>query len=132
LKIISCTSKSYGHRTPSDGDVFQSDFSGDNILIPIDELVAVDTIKLKDQPVIHIKAKNREISITFSWKFEMDQWYHDILRVWKNVNRLSKSAPKQLSFRRSLKDEAKRQEKVVIAQHKILEGISSLDVSNPS
>ena len=59
----------------------------------------------------------------------MNLRYYDILRVWKNVNRLSKNAPKQLSFRRSLKDEMKRQEKVALAQTKIVEGVSTLDIS---
>lgn len=102
---------------------------GDQCLMPIDELLSVENKEIKDQKVIHLKSANREMSINFAWKFEMAQWYHDILRVWKNVNRLSKNAPKQLSFRRSLKDEAKRQEKVVQAQKKILGGMSSLDIA---
>lgn len=101
----------------------------DNCLIPIDEILSVSLGKVKDQKAIQIKSPAREISISFTWKFEMDQWYYDILRVWKNVNRLSKNAPKQLSFRRSLKDEMKRQEKVALAQTKIVEGVSTLDIS---
>ena len=93
-----------------------------------DELVSVDLETVKDQKCIIVKSSNRELIFSFEWKFETDQWYHDILKVWKNVNRLSKNAPKQLSIRRSMKDEAKRQEKMVLAKMKISEGISSLEL----
>ena len=57
------------------------------------------------------------------------QWYRDILKVWKNVSRLSKNAPKQLSIRRSVKDEIKNNEKVAMAHFKISnKKITSLDI----
>ena len=60
---------------------------------------------------------------------EFQQWYRDILKVWKNVSRLSKNAPKQLSIRRSVKDEIKNNEKVAMAHFKISnKKITSLDI----
>ena len=66
---------------------------------------------------------------TALWLFHFQQWYRDILKVWKNVSRLSKNAPKQLSIRRSVKDEIKNNEKVAMAHYKISnKKITSLDI----
>ncbi|CAG5088759.1 Oidioi.mRNA.OKI2018_I69.PAR.g11961.t1.cds [Oikopleura dioica] len=99
----------------------------EQIVIPIDEIISVEKIKPKDTEAILIKTHSRDITFSFEMGFEQEQWYVDILKVWKNVTNLSKNAPKQISIRRSMKEEMKRQKKVAIAHSKIANGsVSSI------